>query len=170
MRGATGIALDQVYPLVLQISIHAPHAGRDRRSGWRYWIWAYFNPRAPCGARREHVDHYLLRLLFQSTRPMRGATRRGSGACAHWQISIHAPHAGRDLVLIHWLSRSHRFQSTRPMRGATRGQAGLWQQRAISIHAPHAGRDRRNAKQCQRRGISIHAPHAGRDQDPGAIL
>ena len=78
----------------------------------------HFNPRAPCGARRvvspkatvditfqstrpmrgatnewDYADGWV---LFQSTRPMRGATRYADGHYAINQISIHAPHAGRD--------------------------------------------------------------------------
>ena len=58
------------------ISIHAPRAGRDRRCGATMRLRSlYFNPRAPCGARpddflpEEHAE------VFQSTRPVRGATR-----------------------------------------------------------------------------------------------
>ena len=34
--------------------------------------------------------------VFQSTRPMRGATLLGNGVTFAEKISIHAPHAGRD--------------------------------------------------------------------------
>ena len=34
------------------ISIHAPRVGRDRAAFARLTVCAYFNPRAPCGARR----------------------------------------------------------------------------------------------------------------------
>ena len=37
-----------------------------------YWN---FNPRAPCGARRFHFATFDSSSLFQSTRPLRGATR-----------------------------------------------------------------------------------------------
>ena len=60
---------------------------------------------------------------FQSTRPIRGATRRsqhGHGGCSA-------------------------FQSTRPIRGAT-GYKYLYRAMdIISIHAPHTGRDSKNA-------------------------
>ena len=57
------------------ISIHAPHAGRDRcrRSDRRGKY--YFNPRAPCGARPRRLIRPTPRPTFQSTRPVRGATR-----------------------------------------------------------------------------------------------
>ena len=62
----------------------------------------------------------MQRELFQSTRPIRGATtyRRYEDYAAY--ISIHAPHTGRDQTKI--------------------GQAD---RQEISIHAPHTGRDER---------------------------
>ena len=57
--------------------------------------------------------------MFQSTRPMRGATEWNSYRRSFAAVSIHAPHAGRD------------------------GQQAIAADRvtAVSIHAPHAGRD-----------------------------
>ena len=102
----------------LSISIHAPHAGRDSV----YYVYPtderHFNPRAPCGARPRASAKPPLSILFQSTRPMRGAT---------------AAIAGLLLVFT--------FQSTRPMRGATRTLCRVKKTLQISIHAPHAGRD-----------------------------
>ena len=100
------------------VSIHAPHAGRDRgipRSSVQSWR---FNPRAPCGARRVIVCHVLSFLKFQSTRPMRGATSIRQHIHKSVCVSIHAPHAGRDL-----------------------GGKLQWDGKSVSIHAPHAGRD-----------------------------
>ena len=37
-------------------------------------------------------------VTFQSTRPMRGATRLAYHTGARIGVSIHAPHAGRDVV------------------------------------------------------------------------
>ena len=56
---------------------------------------------------------------FQSTRPMRGATNFQTHFRQFLPISIHAPHAGRDLT-----------------------QPDTLVALIISIHAPHAGRDR----------------------------
>ena len=61
----------------------------------------------------------MKRLAFQSTRPMRGATW---GLYTPWLrnlISIHAPHAGRDMDGGRGIRTVYGFQSTRPMRGAT---------------------------------------------------
>ena len=108
-------------------------------------------------------------LIFQSTHPMRGATRPcpaclllsqdfnprtpcGVRHCKHHHhplftdISIHAPHAGCD-------STAHKLE-LRAIR--------------ISIHAPHAGCDpltRRGHEGTDK--ISIHAPHAGCDKACG---
>ena len=108
-------------------------------------------------------------------------------------ISIHAPHAGRDAVLLSSERLLSAFQSTRPMRGATTPSVSPVIVPLISIHAPHAGRDRHgshgndNARYFNPRApcgarldapqvdapvvqISIHAPHAGRDRcNPGGI-
>ena len=56
--------------------------------------------------------------MFQSTRPMRGATFCVEKSTQMQPVSIHAPHAGRDIVT--------------PI---TQDKDG------VSIHAPHAGRD-----------------------------
>ena len=77
-----------------------------------------FNPRAPCRARRVPLFVRNGRVLFQSTRPVQGATKSGSPPCYTDSISIHAPRAGRDLLPVF----------AQAMQG-------------ISIHAPRAGRD-----------------------------
>ena len=67
-------------PIVLRrvragISIHAPRVGRDRWSSPTAKRRIYFNPRAPCGARRARQDSEEALPIFQSTRPVWGATR-----------------------------------------------------------------------------------------------
>ena len=56
------------------ISIHAPLAGRDHREDGCRLHRINFNPRAPCGARRRGAAPLAIAELFQSTRPLRGAT------------------------------------------------------------------------------------------------
>ena len=124
------------------ISIHAPLAGRDKerfitagppefqstrplrgatgqdRTGVGGGL--YFNPRAPCGARRVY--------------PHAGDRAES--------ISIHAPLAGRDRARPYRCRWRPLFQSTRPLRGATSLSALCPPPPGISIHAPLAGRDR----------------------------
>ena len=146
------------------ISIHAPHAGRDEIKQVAHPSDHDFNPRAPCGARPRGID-LKSRLEYFNPRAPCGARRscttssRGRGnfnpraPCGARRetrdhqlprrvISIHAPHAGRDYMLIEHSFHTNTFQSTRPMRGATRKQYTIGEIADISIHAPHAGRDR----------------------------
>ena len=79
-----------------------------------------FNPRAPYGARRGIFGCEIYCHLFQSTRPVWGATIAQPTQPQSVVISIHAPRMGRDVQL-----QKHRvffqctFQSTRPVWGAT---------------------------------------------------
>ena len=101
------------------ISIHAPHTGRD------------------C----QGVRLLLEERVFQSTRPIRGATPLRGHTSRKLAISIHAPHTGRDLMHKGTSAASWSFQSTRPIRGATVACAARKSAPIISIHAPHTGRD-----------------------------
>ena len=194
----------------LTISIHAPLAGRDSaapgigRAPWAHfnprapcgarpetsiWIWGdtYFNPRAPCGARLWYIVTELGSIIeFQSTRPLRGATRPGSRDCRAEGFQSTRPLRGATASA--WPTRPQpRFQSTRPLRGATRPQrprkalcpnfnprAPCGARHAPAAHAaggcdfnPRApcGARRRGRHPGAGRGtgISIHAPLAGRD-------
>ena len=126
---------------------------------------------------------------FQSTRPMRGATSDMCHKNNILTISIHAPHAGRDIKRLVRLGLEAEFQSTRPMRGAT---SGLQRQALFSIFQstrpmrgattrggaaqevnkifqstrPMRGATGTNCRSAPQRVISIHAPHAGRDTSP----
>ena len=79
------------------VSIHAPHAGRDWNHLRAGGLSDRFNPRAPCGARRYVRSVIIGSAMFQSTRPMRGATLLIRSDDIHVRVSIHAPRAGRDL-------------------------------------------------------------------------
>ena len=105
-----------------RVSIHAPHAGRDPGQRAIRGRGERFNPRAPRGARPPKAKLAWPHLWFQSTRPTRGATCCYSSRAGRRQVSIHAPHAGRD--------RAQKCP-TRPC--------------FVSIHAPHAGRDTSSA-------------------------
>ena len=153
----------------VSISIHAPHTGRDQRQ-------TFMSTQT---------------FLFQSTRPIRGATVHFPPTkIAAKRISIHAPHTGRDcdsllrspspcnfnprapygarpVGFIRIFVHDRLFQSTRPIRGATNAQTLREFSAEISIHAPHTGRDHQRRADSLRTPISIHAPHTGRDCGPG---
>ena len=100
-----------------------------------------FNPRAPCGARRggaanaTHIgiisihaplagrdavvaDFTKRRLIFQSTRPLRGATKTVRLVTKHGKILSTRPLRGATISLS-FAQTVPSFQSTRPLRGAT---------------------------------------------------
>ena len=78
--------------------------------------------------------------LFQSTRPVWGATLRVFPYFFIIIISIHAPRVGRDKMFLH----------SAPCE-------------TISIHAPRVGRDLLPWYIMWVENISIHAPRVGRD-------
>ena len=117
MRGATE-AIDGLV-LIGAISIHAPHAGRDRSNNALLRENKNFNPRAPCGARLPPFPQTLLPQGFQSTRPMRGATTEGGPRYSRPRhFNPRAPCGARRAGYYRRISMA-KFQSTRPMRGAT---------------------------------------------------
>ena len=139
MRGATRGSISSRRSRT--VSIHAPRAGRDPRASRLQSCRLCFNPRAPCGARPSIFATIPISRLFQSTRPMRGATLSVRPRSSNLPVSIHAPHAGRDLI-----------------------KDRLYRSVNVSIHAPHAGRDAgQRAPAATYYVVSIHAPHAGRD-------
>ena len=145
------------------ISIHAPRVGSDpllrapfskvslfqstlpvwgatSSAGGRSRVSQDFNPRSPCGERRNHSLTMRAYARFQSTLPVWGAT------------SI------KNCPRIFFL-----FQSTLPVWGATlRGLfiCGIYR---ISIHAPRVGSDIYQKLPPDIFFISIHAPRVGSD-------
>ena len=123
------------------ISIHAPHTGGDKLG----------------------MDTGNFIYAFQSTPPIRGATRGRQGFPIYPGISIHAPHTGGDdhkdlqgSVPDDFNPRPPyggrpcdayrslpgvKFQSTPPIRGATPAFQIRTNPPKISIHAPHTGGD-----------------------------
>ena len=77
-------------------SIHSPLAGRDHRQLGRHGIRVFFNPLAPCGARRASARMTRRPCRFQSTRPLRGETDDRDEMNENTALSIHSPLAGRD--------------------------------------------------------------------------
>ena len=128
--------------LVVAISIHAPHTGRDYLYDGTHPNAAGFQSTRPIRGATFCVSLQKTEIqAFQSTRPIRGATSRCQRFGTGCQISIHAPHTGRDLGCTTMPMGPNRFQSTRPIRGATIVKIAKYYTKFISIHAPHTGRD-----------------------------
>jgi len=145
-----------------------------------------FNPRAPRGARQKIADEKAGPLMFQSTRPARGATPEPTRTNEDAMVSIHAPRAGRDAPIDYAHSRSRSFnpraprgarqrhynvaegelmfQSTRPARGATRaGRKSTSRTFRFNPRAPRGARPCCFPSCSAIALVSIHAPRAGRD-------
>ena len=147
-----------------QISILAPLAGRDTHSWYIPDKYENFNPRAPCGARLFTCFWVIITIVFQSSRPLRGATHQFESGQQLHKISILAPLAGRDAPASGNRNPTRNFNPRAPC-GARRTvllliSHGL----TISILAPLAGRDADGRRRdVVGGGISILAPLAGRD-------
>ena len=98
----------------IRISIHAPHVGSDRSSLTVIWNSRNFNPRSPCGERRFAIHQYTFSTQFQSTLPVRGATRTATTGEPCRRISIHAPRAGSDRTLFQYPSDTFYFNPRSP--------------------------------------------------------
>ena len=127
------------------------------------------------------------RAVFQSTRPVWGATHSPASDPGCARISIHAPRVGRDSSFRRCPCTAAAFQSTRPVWGATRADG--WRRYVLQHFNPrapcgarrrgrlaaHAGMANFNPRApCGARLgpalslspsllISIHAPRVGRD-------
>ena len=112
----------------IEISTHAPLAGRDHMECSPSRISCNFNPRAPRGARRPSPFRESRTGLISTHAPLAGRDSTISASSGVSVISTHAPLAGRDL-----------------------GVDGIHQCfTGISTHAPLAGRDYRRPKPCYR--------------------
>ena len=103
----------------------------------------YFNPRAPYGARRTGVLSNVEDFLFQSSRPLRGATISVPSIRLADRAAFQSsrPLRGATQSRILWCLAQLGFQSSRPLRGATHCLVPLCVLRLISILAPLTGRD-----------------------------
>ena len=113
--------------LALKISIHAPREGSDGGGNAVVFPHTRFQSTLPVrGATRRILSRGRDKHEFQSTLPVRGATAAlrlyRPGGC----ISIHAPREGSDLLLVSGVVIAQPFQSTLPVRGATPRGPWLW--------------------------------------------
>ena len=90
---------------------------------------------------------YLLRKVFQSTHPLRGATDIDNHPHAVIRnFNPRTPCGVRRDYGVKRMLQEDGFQSTHPLRGATSLEMLLSQKQLISIHAPLAGCDSKIAE------------------------
>ena len=124
---------------IVAVSIHAPRVGRDTA---RHYVdnFGVVSIHAPRVGRDQSIPCMCPRWLFQSTRPVWGATVRGEDGFFYLK-----------------------FQSTRPVWGATTLMEDGYRYVEVSIHAPRVGRDFAIISLATYFSVSIHAPRVGRD-------
>ena len=134
------------------ISIHAPRVGSDLLRAITYLKWHYFNPRSPCGERRGDLGKHRLRLIFQSTLPVWGATATfcsfipsiASLLCSqspigqfHQQNSAAYPETTRNSVRTHRVaSVCHLLALTAP--GSLQGRSPALHRSVLLCHASYS--------------------------------
>ena len=146
------------------ISIHVPHEGHDKYARRKPLYQAYFNPRAPRGARRQaaikcrlHTRYFNPRaprgarhailaeiiappMKFQSTCPARGTTQRVN--CDYITTLFQSTCPARGTTCNNAsICNSSGFQSTCPARGTTDWLLRKAGDIDISIHVPREGHD-----------------------------
>ena len=127
------------------ISIHTPLAGSDRAASGLRGLQAIISIHTPLAGSDAALRKCWRSLIFQSTLPLRGATRPDNwtiwptgyfnphspcgerlahrAQSAHFEIiSIHTPLAGSDVKTRDNTGLVIEFQSTLPLRGATRAK------------------------------------------------
>ena len=138
-RGATTATVQA--RVLIDISIHAPREGRDRRTRSTMPAIVNFNPRAPRGARLVGVFAIIIDIYISIHAPREGRDRQQDRK-PHRRCNFNprAPRGARPLSSSNALTGTP-FQSTRPARGATFNVGDIVPFFLISIHAPREGRD-----------------------------
>ena len=112
LRSATPII--KPFFILCQVSIHALLAECDSRSACSRQTSKGFNPRTPCGVRRESGEAWTSTLPFQSTHSLRSATLSRSEMESTQTVSIHALLAECDAEARRPLPLKHCFNPRTP--------------------------------------------------------
>ena len=124
-----------------RVSIHAPRVGRDidiPQGGEEDKMFQSTRPmRGATGKLHRHTGSNF---MFQSTRPMRGATISSKDEPALLMFQSTRPMRGAT-VASSTRCAGQKFQSTRPVWGATSDDTMARRYPHVSIHAPRVGRD-----------------------------
>ena len=174
--------------MAISVSIHALLAECDTLFCPGATVTESFNPRTPCGVRRQYVLAAWGGGKFQSTHSLRSATLTlltgGKGPtvsihallaecdpCAPRQLRLHAGFnprtpCGVRLEICNHCKLIFRFQSTHSLRSATGFGDSTGRSGAVSIHALLAECDFRNICPDKLIDVSIHALLAECDSFP----
>ena len=146
---------------MVDISIHAPRAGGDRKRGFDVFAGYKFQSTLPVRGAMPYIIICQRKKAFQSTLPVRGATSGYPLAhdCAlAFQSTL--PVRGATLVTQYRLKQKL-FQSTPPVRGATNQLLNNVSCSSFQSTPPVRGATLRYTLPLRQIDISIHAPLAG---------
>ena len=153
-----------------RISIHAPRVGRDQRQSRTLDRPCYFNPRAPCGARRVDNPCFTSVLHFNPRAPCGARQTSTRRACTDGRFQSTRPVWGATIRKVGLVALTDEFQSTRPVWGATAKKVRQdWRKNYFNPRAPCGARPEADDRYKQIETISIHAPRVGRDLNSGSV-
>ena len=137
VRGATQIL--RIFVGRQTISIHAPREGCDNlpKTCNEWFLISIHAPREGCDSGSPHI---VTPVAFQSTHPVRGATRPQRTAPHRRPFQSTHPVRGATVKIV-LETLNQLFQSTHPVRGATVFHVECFVALVISIHAPREGCD-----------------------------
>ena len=168
-----------------EISIHSPHTGRDSSVCSALPTLGDFNPLSPHGERLARAEALRACCYFN---PLSPHGERPNGYCCKsarnnfnplsphgerqapaapanngYQISIHSPHTGRDVVCRQRSRQQEHFNPLSPhgerLTAIGTGPGGT----DFNPLSPHGERLRQTTSCSISPPISIHSPHTGRD-------
>ena len=146
------------------ISIHAPRTGSDDNWLRGNALKGDFNPRSPHGERHAVSASKTSILVFQSTLPARGATRRASAPeCVFVHFNPRSPHGERPFFAGQDATASRHFNPRSPHGERLSTFCPDVCQLSISIHAPRTGSDaERSIRMWWKSDFNPRSPHGER--------
>ena len=149
--------------MVIDISIHVSRVGDDFRWPGSTRRKHHFNPRLPCGRRREKYEKWRAERKFQSTSPVWETTTSIYLLPLGIIISIHVSRVGDDLDNFNVDEPWQKFQSTSPVWETTSKAKVKNLKAVISIHVSRVGDDLIYQFTFFTFYISIHVSRVGDD-------
>ena len=157
------------YTTKITVSIHAPRAGRDVQVQGKHGVYTSFNPRAPCGARLDISNPFILYLTVSIHAPHAGRDQYLVEKLNKAEVSIHAPRAGRDDDAGAGHMHYPRFNPRAPC-GARRYLSGSSQyRRGFNPRAPCGARRTYEITKSRERRFNPRAPCGARQGDAGLL-
>ena len=162
LRGATCLML---FPCKIELVFQPtrPLRGATAVNRCRRRAYQNFNPRAPCGARRRWKDRKLRRADISTHAPLAGRDGGGkTSSCGELIFQPTRPLRGATTVQVDTMDMQQDFNPRAPCGARQQERFELYLIRDFNPRAP-CGARRDQARDATGNAISTHAPLAGRD-------